>query len=313
MIVPAQVRLGAESNQHDYSSANRRMVKKFVFTITTGRSGTCFLSHLFMRNVRQADVFHERINFDSFGLHTPEISHLMLFNTVGNVSRVREFWEQKFARDQLLPQLCYMETSQMLAKAGLLENLDILESGGHTVHVLILRRNTFDIFWSLVDRGDFRHLGGHTWLHWLDPRYHNRILSPEPFMKENAGWGSAAWYVSEVFVRAEYYRLLLADRPQVYVHDVHLEEIVRSQGARELLSALGMLSSAEQIDLPPKVNARQEDDLPSTDKARAREFFKRHALDTGACQALARQYYESGARLGTGGFGVRDFPGSHSC
>jgi len=289
------------------------MVKKFVFTITTGRSGTYFCSDLFRRNVRHADVFHERIDFDSFGRHTPEISHLMLFNTLGNVDRIREFWKQKFARDQLLPQPCYVETSHMLAKAGLLENVDILESAGHIVHVLILRRNAFDIFWSLIDRGDFRYLGGHTWLHWLDPRYRNRILSPEPFMKENTEWGCAAWYVWEVFVRAEYYRLLLADQPQVHVHDVHLEEIVHSEGVRELLLALEMLSSAEQIDLPPRVNARGGDNLPPLDKARAREFFEHHTLDRDACQELARQYFASGARLGACKFSVGNFSESHGC
>lgn len=272
------------------------MAKDFVFTITTGRSGTEYLTELFRRNTPSAAIFHERVDFDSFGVHTPDLSHFMLFNSVGNVTKVREFWHQKLQADAETPQDWYIETSHMLAKAGLMENLDFLDGDGHTIHVVVLKRDWFSIFWSLLDRGEFRFMGGHTWLHWLDPRYFNQIVDSAPFM-ERGEWGCAMWYVTEVFVRAEYYKLLLAGHPAVRLHELDLEALATTAGAAAGLSAIGALPPGAAVELPPVMNERKGDSLGAEVKSRAREFYDECSVDA---SALAREYYDRGRRLGNG-------------
>ena len=69
------------------------MAKRLLYSISTGRCGTMFLANLIRANLRQdaAVVHHERTGFLNFGVHTPDLSHLTTFNTVGNVAHVREF------------------------------------------------------------------------------------------------------------------------------------------------------------------------------------------------------------------------------
>lgn len=272
------------------------MADKFVYTITTGRSGTAYLAELVARNVPDAAVFHERVNYDSFGVHTPDVSHLMLFNTLGNVRRVRTFWRVKLAADRGSPRPWYVESSHMLAKAGLVENLRLLHDQGGQTHLVILRRRTSDIVGSLLERGDFRFLGGHTWLHWLDPRYRNRILDSRPFV-EHGELGIALWYVMEIAVRAEYYKLLLAGQPGVHVHEVTLDDIAEPHGAGDLLADLGMLARRTPASVPPRQNGRGTDTLPEAVRDRSLRF-----CDSWSCDApaLARRYFDSGARLGDG-------------
>ena len=69
--------------------------RRFVFTIATGRCGTAFLTELLRGHIKDAKACHERTDYRSFGLHTPDASHFMLFNSVGNVQSVRDFWRRK--------------------------------------------------------------------------------------------------------------------------------------------------------------------------------------------------------------------------
>ncbi len=117
-------------------------------------------------------------------------------------------------------------------------------------------------------------------------------------MEPNAEWGSALWYVTEIFVRAEYYRLLLSDVPFVHFHDVRLEEIGRADGAIRLLSDLGM-SPQRLLDLPPRVNERAVDRLSADVKARARAFYEEHLIEDEDCRMLAHYYHGNGRAWGT--------------
>ena len=76
---------------------NNRMNKQFVFTITSGRSGTNFLAELFARNLPNAEVHHEQLGYRDWGVNSPEVSHLTQFNHEGNNAYVRAFWQQKTA------------------------------------------------------------------------------------------------------------------------------------------------------------------------------------------------------------------------
>ena len=130
------------------------MADRFVFTITTGRSGTTYLAELLARNVPDSRVWHERTSFQSFGVDTPDLSHFTLFNSVGNVPKVQGFWRRKFARDRKTDRTVHGEASHLLAKAGLLENIGMLTNSGATVDVVILKRDVADTVWSFYNRFD---------------------------------------------------------------------------------------------------------------------------------------------------------------
>jgi len=42
--------------------------KKFIFTITAGRTGTTFLANLFVNNIPNSEVHHEILGYDKFGV-----------------------------------------------------------------------------------------------------------------------------------------------------------------------------------------------------------------------------------------------------
>ena len=105
----------------------------FVFTLTAGRTGSLFLAQLFHDHFPGAACFHEHLSYESFGLDTPDLSTLLLFNSVGNVPRVREFWKNKVKRMLNVNSSMYVETSHVLIKAGLVENITEL-CQDHDIH-----------------------------------------------------------------------------------------------------------------------------------------------------------------------------------
>ncbi|MEE2981283.1 MAG: hypothetical protein VYA71_07045, partial [Pseudomonadota bacterium] len=56
-----------------------------------------------------------------------------------NTPAVRGFWEQKLARIAGTTSSHYVETSHLLMKAGLAENIDVL-TAARTVHFVVLGR-----------------------------------------------------------------------------------------------------------------------------------------------------------------------------
>jgi len=47
---------------------------KLIFTLTAGRTGTMYLAELLRANLPDTEVHHEILEYDSFGVDTPEIS-----------------------------------------------------------------------------------------------------------------------------------------------------------------------------------------------------------------------------------------------
>lgn len=266
--------------------------KKFIFPITTGRSGTVYLYNLLKDNTINADVFHERLGFLNFGIHTPDASHFTLFNSVGNVRPVQQFWRQKFERDLQLTGGVYIEISHLLVKAGLLENIELLLDRGHEVHLIMLKRDYFKILWSFINRFDFYNVG-FTWLFTLDYRYPNTIVSSKALAKHGA-IGMALWYIFEMFTRAEYYRLIFKDEPRVVFHDCNLEDIVELSGATELMDDLGLLRKAPVLSMPGKKNSTKREFFGDDIKQHAHQLLQKYKFEP---QALAMQYFESGHRL----------------
>ena len=82
------------------------------------------------------------------------MSHFTGFNCHGNTRAVRAFWAQKLGRIAAMPGSHYVETSHLLMKAGLAENIDLLTAAG-TVHFVVLERDLAATVRSYRRRGDF--------------------------------------------------------------------------------------------------------------------------------------------------------------
>jgi len=142
---------------------------RYIFTITLGRSGSAYLTELLRSNLPDSEVHHERMWPDGFGLDTPDVSHLMSFNTHGNTAAVKQFWRQKFSVIGAGNTATYVETSHLLAKVGLMENLGTFLQNTE-VDIVLLRRDLEKTVISLLARGDFIN-SGMSWTFYLDWNY----------------------------------------------------------------------------------------------------------------------------------------------
>ena len=224
----------------------------FVFTMTTGRSGTQYLTELLRQNLPDAECHHEILDWDRFGVDMPDLSHMMLFNAYGNIEKVQEFWRQKLVRIAATQRRFYVETSHMLMKAGLIENLAPLTAAGR-VHLVILERDPYATIVSFLNRSDFTS-HGNQWIWYLDPRYPKNIVNGLPAMERGGLSGVCLWYIAEIRVRAAYYAKLLAGNGNVVVHRFTLDELRGQTGAARLLEGLGAGTPPEQIVIPPPQN-----------------------------------------------------------
>lgn len=268
-------------------------MKRYVFCMTPGRSGTHYLTELLKVNLPEAEVHHEILGFDKFGVDSPDISHMTLFNSVGNVDKVRGFWEQKLKRIAARPVECYVETSHLLMKAGLVENLDCLRGTGD-VHFVCLHRDIVLTIFSYLRNSLFANKIM-WWSQFLDPAYPRKMVNPQP-MEKFGLVGVCLWYVYEVMARTAYYRLSLAGSADVHFHEVALADLGSKSGATGLLRAIGQARAAAQVTVPPGQNvtvASERELLASPDAQRLREIIESLPFDA---EALARQHLESGGR-----------------
>ena len=223
----------------------------FVFTMTTGRSGTAYLAQLLQQNLPDAESYHEILGWDRFGVDTPDVSHMTLFNSQGNVEKVQAFWRGKLVRIAATPRRFYVETSHLLMKAGLIENIGLPTARG-TVHLIALERDIVETVLSFRRRLDFVNKGN-WWLWYLDPHYPRNIVSPEPFADEGVN-GLCLWYVLEIRARAERYERLLAGTPNLVFHRFALDELRTGEGVSRLLQGLGVDKAPREVSLPPPRN-----------------------------------------------------------
>lgn len=271
-------------------------MRKFIFPITTGRSGTVFLTELLRRNCPEMETHHERTGYTTMGVDTPDASHFMLFNSVGNVERVQDFWAQKTKRILRGEKPDYAEISHYLFKAGLVENLaPLLEEG--EVHLILLTRNVAKVHWSYVNRHEFTN-SGYTWLFALDPQYPNTLVSSKELSKYGAV-GNALWYIHEVHARMEYYALLMADQPGVHIHRIKLPSLTTKPGAAKLFNLLGQDISQDDIVLPEKQNATSKYLYGKEMEAQCNDLVKRAPMNS---LKTAKAYFEAGRRLGFAGY-----------
>jgi hypothetical protein len=227
--------------------------RQFVFTITAGRTGSHFLAELLAANLEDAQVFDEIIGFAEYGLNTPDISQLASFNTFGNSDSVRAFWKQKFERMLDYPVRYYVETSHVLAKAGLIENIDLLIRHGQ-VHLVCLNREMIKSLLSYERNFDFYHKTM-WWAWYLDPHYPRNIVGSNPQLFEQFGnHGVALWYLCEMRARQAYYRQHFLSLPNLVFHQVEIERLNEPAYAAQFLSELGASLQPGEVRIPPHKN-----------------------------------------------------------
>jgi hypothetical protein len=224
----------------------------FVFSMTAGRTGTGFLADLLEQNIDDAEVHHEILGYDTFGVDTPDVSHLTLFNSQGNVEKVQSFWEHKFDRIQNSKAVHYIETSHILFKAGLVENLHMLPMDAH-IYFIALTRDPVKTVMSYRNRYDFIN-SGNMWMWYLDPAYPNNLVDATPYKRYGLE-GVCLWYLSEIRTRTEYYRLKLSGDRRVTFLDVDLDDLNQHEHVAKLIQGIGANPISDRIVLPPKANA----------------------------------------------------------
>jgi len=270
------------------------LASKFLFTITPGRSGTVFLTQLLRENLSDALVFHERTGYGNFGIDTPDASHFMRFNSEGNSQHIKDFWHKKFTLIKNTSDLWHIEVSHFLSKAGLIENIHLLESFAEEVHIVIQNRDLLKMLWSYVNRFDFANFG-FTWLFTLDPRYPNVIVNSEPFMKRGM-FGIALWYLIEMECRSEYYSRMLEGRPKIRLHKTQLEELVLESGAKKFLRDVTG-SAFETITLPGPQNETRHTMFDASAMEHCKKLIAGFKFEA---SLLVDEYLEKGLNLAEG-------------
>ena len=270
------------------------MSRRLLYSISTGRCGTMFLANLIRANLREetAVVHHERLGFLNFGVHTPDLSHMTTFNAVGNVTHIREFWQRKLAYDQAESVPAYIEMSHVLAKAGLLENLDLIDKN-RAVDIVVLTRPIEDIVWSFVNHFDFAGYG-FMWPFTLDPNYPNTILKLRP--EHLSPVRIAHWYVCEMWTRAAYYEQLLRDTPNLRFHRISLTDIADERGADAFIGRLFPDERSTSFVMPPKANETRSPYFPPAIRDEVQRICRDIPVDFGR---IAAEFIRAGKRLET--------------
>lgn len=212
---------------------------QLVFTVTAGRTGTRSLAGLLAARLPGAHVHHEVLGPESARTHTPSVELRLEFNSVGNTPAVRAFWQAKFADIAARPCHTWVETSHLLFKGGLVENLDLLPAGT-SVTLVALRRDRASLVRSYRRLDDFTRMGNRR-LWYLDEKGRRNLLEvPE-------GWGGSAtglalWYALEVECRQAWLRRMVdrgvADHVRVEWLDLEVAELSGSPRLHALVSAL---------------------------------------------------------------------------
>lgn len=265
--------------------------KKFIFTLTSGRTGTKYLTHLFKRNFPDAITYHEILKYNAFGVDTPDLSHLLTFNHKGNTKLIQQFWRHKFHKIATTKTDLYIETSHLLMKAGLVENLHHLTAVGD-VHLIALKRDLLQVFTSFQNRFSFLNTGS-MWLWTLDPFYPLNIVSPFSFHQQLSQTDSnCLWYLCEIATRVEYYKLLLKNQPCVTIHDIQLQDLNSPLLVTKFFRQLGLHKTPNDVTIPPPQNKQPANPLitPIT-SARVRDIIDNLNFNP---RALALNHFTSG-------------------
>ena len=223
---------------------------KVVFTMTAGRTGTRSLAGLLAANLPGAHVHHEQLISGPRATHTPSVPVLLEFNESGNTALVRRFWAEKAAQIRAEPAHSWVETSHLLMKAGLVENLDQFD--GHEVHLVALKRARGSLLRSYLRLEDFTRVGNRQ-MWYLDELGRKNLLAVPPEWRQGA-LGLALWYILEVECRVALYKRQLASRAGVTVHTLSVGDLSGGPAVDALLDAVRTPASPTPAVLPPPHN-----------------------------------------------------------
>ena len=265
--------------------------RKYLFTITPGHSGTTWLTELLAAKLPDSEVFHEILGYDRFGVDTPDLSHMTLFNSQGNIAPVRAFWRRKAERILASKGCWYAETSHLLAKCGLLENIDLFSRHGR-VFIVCLDRELLALVRSMRRRHDMVNKGNQ-WLWHLDPDYPRKLVATGFFQPHGID-GLRLWYACEMRARAAYYRLLLGETPGLSFVQASLESLGSESGLLALFRALGVGDrQARPLAVPGRKNASGHPHHDAEEPIAG--IIERMQFDP---VQIASSYIDSGHRLG---------------
>lgn len=204
--------------------------KKFIFTFTTGRSGTKYLYALLRDCCPEVSVYHERLNLST-------VMHEMNNGTTRHEAT-------KYVRHQKLPQLeqdvgdkdIYVETNHLVCKCFLEELIHELAN----VKIIYLYRNMIDVATSLYShdtipkvRTGRRHFASRYYILWTDKNVRFDITNADT---EFTDLDLCFWYCFEMMARAEEF---IAKYPDI-THSVTLDDINTFGGAKRLFQELGV-------------------------------------------------------------------------
>jgi hypothetical protein len=223
---------------------------KLVFTMTAGRTGTRSLAGLLAANLPGAHVHHEQLISGPRAVHTPAVPLLLEFNESGDTPRVQRFWAEKAAEIRAQPAHTWVETSHLLMKAGLVENIDQFE--GHDVHLVALTRSRGSLLRSYLRLGDFSRVGNRQM--WYLAELGRKNLLQIPGAWRQGAMGLALWYLLEVECRVALYRRQLAGRAGVTLHTLAVGDLSGGPRVDGLLEALQTPASPKPPVLPAPHN-----------------------------------------------------------
>lgn len=240
---------------------SRPIARTLIYSINNGTAGSGYLRRFLEGNLRNAEVHGDRAGWLDLGVNCPDASHLTRFNTLGNLPEVRAFWRRKLAADAASEQDVLVDLTHLHAKAGLVENLDLVPRGVRVV-LIHLRHNIRETVWTIHNRCDFRN-SGFTWVFALDPNYQNVMVPSGQFAKQGMA-GLALWYVVEMRTRGAYYKRLAANMPGVDFAEVWLTDLVhRKPAALDLIETITgeappAVVPAEKVEVQPPRPGGQE-------------------------------------------------------
>ena len=250
-----------------------------------------YLTNLLKENLPNCQAHHElTFGFDKFGIDTPEISHFHTFNSKGNTTKIKKFWKRKLTKIGKTKTRYYVETSHLLAKAGLIENLGYLKKYGQ-IHLVILKRDILKIVLSLHNRFDLINIGN-AWMWYLDPFYPKKLIRPTSLDIFNI----RIWYTYEMFTRAEYYKQLFKADKKITFHEYDIEQLNKKKQVQKFLADLGHKKTEASIIIPPKANQSESKQKVNKETLKhLKQIIKNMDFDP---TEIAQNVIESGERIG---------------
>jgi len=96
------------------------------------------------------------------------------------------------------------------------------------------------------------------WMWYLDPDYPKNIVNSYA-LKSFGMHGYALWYLCEMAVRTEYYKLLFADKPWIKFHEIDILELNKQDKCKQFIeSVTGDIYDLVSIPKPSNQNSANQ-------------------------------------------------------